>query len=206
MTDELTLQDLVTQSGINIRTIRYYMQEGLLQAPDTRGKYAHYSQYHVERLKMIQYLKGLHLPLQQIRNLLDSLTSEEILQLTQYQEIPSPTGSERKTAESTLNEDKTTGSDALEYIRNLQRAQENIRATTSNYSASAPTSSPLRSLNQKKSLIKNMSNMAGSKETWSRVVIGAGIELLLREPMDPDTELKTRELIEHARRLFKEKK
>ena len=70
MTDELTLEDLAVQRGLTLRTLRFYRQEGLLPGPDTRGKYARYSQQHLDRLELIRRMKDLRLPLQEIRQLI----------------------------------------------------------------------------------------------------------------------------------------
>ena len=47
MNDELTLEDLVNISGLPIRTVRFYIQEGLLPGPDSRGKNARYTEEHL---------------------------------------------------------------------------------------------------------------------------------------------------------------
>jgi DNA-binding transcriptional MerR regulator len=38
MTEDLILEDLVDQSGLSIRTLRYYMQEGLTRTGYSRKK------------------------------------------------------------------------------------------------------------------------------------------------------------------------
>lgn len=78
MTNEFTLDDLVTRSGLTIRTVRFYIQEGLLEGPDTRGRFSLYSQRHLDRLEVIKLLKELRLPLVEIRKLLDSMSPDEI--------------------------------------------------------------------------------------------------------------------------------
>ena len=62
MTEEYTIEDLENHSGIPTRTLHYYMQLGLLPGPDKRGKYASYSQEHIDRLDLILILKEMHLP------------------------------------------------------------------------------------------------------------------------------------------------
>jgi DNA-binding transcriptional MerR regulator len=51
MTDEFTLEELEKMSGLPIRTLRFYIQEGLLPGPDTRGKFARYSQKHLDTIR-----------------------------------------------------------------------------------------------------------------------------------------------------------
>lgn len=66
--NEYTLEDLAQQLGIHPRTIRSYIQQGLLRGPDTMGRNARYSVYHLQRLEQIKTLKDEHgLTLDEIR-------------------------------------------------------------------------------------------------------------------------------------------
>lgn len=76
-----TIGELARLADVTPRTIRYYTGEGLLPPPVTRGKYAMYSQDHLQRLRLIARLKAAYLPLGEIRIRLDQLTTEEIKQL-----------------------------------------------------------------------------------------------------------------------------
>jgi DNA-binding transcriptional MerR regulator len=62
MSIDYSLEELAKITGLSLRTLRYYMQEGILQRPDTHGKNARYSQKHLEQLEVIQRLKNLHVP------------------------------------------------------------------------------------------------------------------------------------------------
>ena len=64
-TDALSLPDLAELTGLSPRTIRSLISQDLLQGPTTRGRYATYGAYHVERLRAIRYLReaeGLTVP------------------------------------------------------------------------------------------------------------------------------------------------
>ena len=60
MTMELTysMSDLVQLTGLDARTIRYYISQGLLPKPLKRGRGADYSGIHLDRLKLIAVLKN----------------------------------------------------------------------------------------------------------------------------------------------------
>ena len=58
-----TLKTLCKVAGVSPRTVRYYIQQGLLPPPDRAGPGATYGQGHVDRLLLILRLKDQHLPL-----------------------------------------------------------------------------------------------------------------------------------------------
>ena len=67
--NEYSLEDLARHLDIQPRTIRSYIQQGLLRGPDTMGRNARYSAYHLKRLELIKTLT-LELP----ETLLEDLT------------------------------------------------------------------------------------------------------------------------------------
>lgn len=68
----IDLPELADRAGVSIRTVRYYIQQGLLAAPEGRGPGAHYTEEHVERLVFIKRLRREHLPLSEIRRILEA--------------------------------------------------------------------------------------------------------------------------------------
>ncbi len=61
--DKISIDDLTTLSGYSRRTIRYYIQIGLLDPPAGRGRGGFYNDSHVNKLKQIKSLneKGMSL-------------------------------------------------------------------------------------------------------------------------------------------------
>lgn len=84
-----TLADLERESGASGRTIRYYISLGLLQPAYGRGKMATYDSDHLLRLQLIQRLKEDHLPLNDIREKLSQLSSEDVARVLHVQLEPS---------------------------------------------------------------------------------------------------------------------
>ena len=74
--DPLDLTGLADRAGVSIRTVRYYIQQGLLPKPEARGPGAHYTEEHLDRLLLIKRLQREHLPLAEIRRVLDSSAGE----------------------------------------------------------------------------------------------------------------------------------
>ena len=83
-----TLQDLERESGASGRTIRYYISLGLLQPAYGRGKTATYDTDHLLRLKLIQRLKEERQPLNDIREQLSHLSSDDVARVLQAQLHP----------------------------------------------------------------------------------------------------------------------
>ncbi|MCC6314077.1 MAG: MerR family transcriptional regulator [Thermomicrobiales bacterium] len=73
-----TIADLAERTDITPRTIRYYIQEGLLSPAHGRGPSATYDLGHLGRLQAIALLKNNHLPLEAIRDRLAGLSDREI--------------------------------------------------------------------------------------------------------------------------------
>jgi DNA-binding transcriptional MerR regulator len=74
----LTVDELAARAAVPVRTVRFYIAEGLLPGASARGKGASYTQEHLDRLQLIRLLVARHLPLAEIRALLDRLPPAEV--------------------------------------------------------------------------------------------------------------------------------
>lgn len=74
-----SLDDLTELAGVTIRTVRYYISEGLLPPPLGAGPRSTYSDVHLNRLRLISRLKDAYLPLREIRRQLQGMTDEDIV-------------------------------------------------------------------------------------------------------------------------------
>lgn len=83
MVDEelLDLNELCTRTGVTARTVRYYIQNGLLHSPGQTGPGAKYDGGHLARLLLIRRLQQEHLPLAEIRRRLHALDDSAVEQL-----------------------------------------------------------------------------------------------------------------------------
>ena len=64
---KLSIGELVQASGVSRRTVRYYVQRGLLAPPLGAGRGHFYRPDHLEKLLLIKELQGRGLGLEQIR-------------------------------------------------------------------------------------------------------------------------------------------
>lgn len=68
-----------------VRTVRYYVAEGLLPGPGTRGKGATYGEEHLLRLLLIRQLVERRVPLKEIGERLSQLSTEDVRALVAQQ-------------------------------------------------------------------------------------------------------------------------
>jgi len=78
MPGNLKLEELAARAGVSARTVRYYIQRGLLQAPEFRGPDTNYDEHHLLALKAIRSLQDAHLPLDAIASVLRGKSADEL--------------------------------------------------------------------------------------------------------------------------------
>jgi DNA-binding transcriptional MerR regulator len=131
MPTEYTLSELAKLSAVSARTVRYYIQSGLLPAPVGAGPAARYTEAHLDRLRLIRKLQSSHLPLAEIRRRIESIPDDRIAAV----------------ADSVA--DEPPADSALDYISGLLRPAPAARAafvaeTPPAAAAAAPTTEPER--------------------------------------------------------------
>ena len=193
------ISELAKRTGVSTRTIRYYIDEGLLPQPEIQGKYAIFNDDYLVRLNLIKFLKDAYLPLREIKRILDSLSIPETRDMvskfeqnptlalselvTRFAELPSP-------ASVKYDFKITQHSSAKDYIQEvLQHNQVSAREPKVNFSSPAPAPQALRSPEP-------------ASESWQRVELAPGIELNIRQPLSLKVRKQVAELIETAKKLF----
>jgi DNA-binding transcriptional MerR regulator len=86
------LDELAAAAGVSPRTVRYYVQRGLLPAPAFRGRDTAYSGEHLLRLRAIKRLQERFLPLDAIQAELEKSSREELEGLAAGGDKPRPPG------------------------------------------------------------------------------------------------------------------
>ena len=122
------LQELSAEAGVTPRTVRYYIQQGLLPAPEPQGPATRYGQGHLDRLRLIRDLQAEHQPLAVIRQRLEELPDEDIHRLVRKLTRSSP-------------------SSAVEYVRSVlgdPTAPQLMARDSTALHATRPTTTPVR--------------------------------------------------------------
>ncbi|MFO0714355.1 MAG: MerR family transcriptional regulator [Sandaracinus sp.] len=87
------LEEVAKAAGVSPRTVRYYIQRGLLPPPRFRGPDTAYGDEHVVRLRAIRRLQEAYWPLDAIGGLFASKTEREIEAIADGSHVPAPSTS-----------------------------------------------------------------------------------------------------------------
>ena len=196
----LTIEELARRGGLSLRTLRYYIQEGLMPGPDTAGKYASYSQHHLDHITIIKRLKSLHLPLKEIRNLISNMTPRDMKRILQYQDtLYFQLGEEKVTKSPTKSPGEL--SSALEYIQDLEIRQSRLQSIANSPTILPRVQSEVK--NQKDfTSIHEQGELKTQKESWSKIILREGVELNIRETEASRYKNEIEELAKFAGKLF----
>jgi DNA-binding transcriptional MerR regulator len=89
-----TLTELCDMANVTKRTVRYYIQLGLLASPESQGPKAAYSHQHLITLRAIGLLKERHYPLAKIRSLLEGASTNDIEEVSDSLTAPKSSASD----------------------------------------------------------------------------------------------------------------
>ena len=194
MPAEYALTDLAKLAGVSTRTVRYYIAQGLLPSPTQAGPNSRYSDEHLERLRKIRRLQAAHLPLAEIRRLLEQLSTQEVTALS----------------DATTSYDDIASDTALDYIESLLRPRT-VGRPASIESTYAPTTFPGASINAQPPAAApapapapNQPSTEPDRAQWERISLDPDIELHVRRPLTRQHSKQVERLIAIARELLKE--
>ena len=86
----MTIDELSEQTGVPVRTIRYYITENLLPHSKSRGRGADYTEEHVLRLRLVSELSRKNVPIARQREMLALMTLDQVRAELAEVEPPSP--------------------------------------------------------------------------------------------------------------------
>ena len=81
-----TIEDLASVVAVPVRTIRFYISEGLIPGPEGRGKGTVYGEEHLQKLRLARRLSEQRVPLAEIRAQVAALTVDEVKSLMSDQD------------------------------------------------------------------------------------------------------------------------
>ncbi len=74
--EELTVEELSSRTGISVRNLRFYTTKGLVPPPTKRGRSAVYNGEHVARFELLQELQGHGLSLSAIERFFEGIPAD----------------------------------------------------------------------------------------------------------------------------------
>ena len=189
-----SLGDLADAVGIESRTVRSYIERGLLPGALTRGRAASYSKEHLSRLRFIKSLRRArpNIALSEIRILLQGFNPEQIHALA---------GGSIIAAARAIDESRQTAdADAVAAV--ADEACEVAR--TIDWDESAPT---LTGAERLVHLLREISGFMSPAPTsrvegWQRIAVTPDVELSVRTEFDANQLAAFRDLADLLRHLL----
>jgi DNA-binding transcriptional MerR regulator len=213
MPTDLTLAEISALADVPVRTIRYYLAQGLIPGPGREGPGTRYPVAVLHRLRLIRQLQREHLPLAEIRKRLVPLTDEEVEALA----VDAPAA--------------PPADDALEYIRRVlggpaaiasgprpagPRAPDTepgltrpspglLRAAIEPSLAQPIEPSPVEPVEPSPSAAPTQPAPAPlERSQWERIVLEPDVELHVRRPSSRIANKRVERLVAFARELLEE--
>lgn len=84
------LDDIAKEASVSPRTVRYYIQRGLLRAPEFRGADTSYDDDHVLHLRVIRQLQEAFWPLDAIQTFLAMSDKRSLEKVADGRAVPAP--------------------------------------------------------------------------------------------------------------------
>lgn len=180
----MLIGELARKANVSVRTIRFYISEGLLPAPQTRGRFTSYDEDALLRLQVIRYLKDAFLPLREIRDRLAGLGTDEVravlVELEKNSTMPQPSN-------------KSSAVDYIDQLTHRKTFPLNVSEPDKAYNAPLPSVPPR--LNQQP-------RRGPYPENWRHYRIAPGVIVLASDSLDVTIEKRLEELLQFASRLF----
>lgn len=218
-TATLTLSELAELGDVTSRTVRYYVQAGLLPSPGS-GPKARYGRQHLMRIRLIKQLQRRDIPLAKIRAVLEGLDDEGVEQQLASLQAPSDYGTLGRAALGRDSPDPATASTAapaVDYIRAVLEGRPGLPAPAARYAmpppaqrladqtladpgppapglATAPAPAPATT-----PLPAQM-----TRSQWERLPLSSDVELHIRRPLSRHQNKQVDRLIDFATELFEE--
>ena len=185
-----TIEELSEATGITARTIRYYTTEGLLATPETRGRYALYSEAHLQRLQLVVMLKAAYLPLTTIKERLSHVSNANVAALVKGE----PIAEDEEPAEESPSDAGDASPESETAAAYLQRVLSNRNEMKNTRSPRPPATFPG---------LREGEGADAPGEAWRHLEVFPGVELLFKVPVSAQVAARVEKLVQYAKNLSK---
>ncbi len=207
--DGITIHELSKMADVTVRTIRFYTDEGVLDEPAGRDRYARYTRRHYLQLAAAKALKGMFLPLRVIRDRLASLTDGELEAIAG----PVPTEHEARFTEAEHYSALELHSSS---IFSPMLSEESVIAPTlrdagvvrrysspprpRDFQAPFMAAAPIDNRSAETTSMAHLNTATTTSEVWHRIVISPTMELHVREDALQDEAGEVRRILASMRK------
>lgn len=175
-----SIKDLEENTGVRIRTIRFYIKAGAV-SPAT--SYATFGEIHLLQLQVISILLKRGIKLSGIKEALNGKTEEQL----------------RSALANTETDTGTWDMEALERVVGPQAKTPMHRNIS--FAAIGSNSSPEQIMPQSSNIFSRLTSTAAQEhETWQHLRPMDGIEVNIRDDVDPQTKELVKQLIAQLRK------
>lgn len=177
---ELTIEELAQRAGVPVRTVRYYIAEGILPPAGSRGKSATYGAEHLTKLLLARLLADRRVLLADIRDQVSQLTSAEARELLQRERAR-----DREVKKAERQSPRDFVSSLLDQAR-----RPPVRPVTSHAPqllAEADASRPAQATSPQ------------TASSWRRLELAPGVELHVRSDVEASQATLIRRLLREAK-------
>jgi len=179
------LPELCEQAGVTARTVRYYVQQGLLPAPGM-GPGTKYGRGHLDRLRLVRRLQKEHLPLAEIRKHLVRLDDAQVAAALLAT-------SDRQAARAPLAASA--------------RGPQGPRDSVADYVTGVLSGSPMPARRLAMSAPASRGEPGSApyeRDRWDRFRLTDDVEIHVRRPLSRETNRRVEKLLEAARDILGE--
>ncbi len=183
--ESFELSELCEQAGVTPRTVRYYVQQGLLPAPGM-GPGTKYGREHLDRLLLIRRLQREHLPLAEIRKHLARLDDAQVAAA-----LHATSGEKETDALVVESTGQPYGSreSVADYVAGVLH-EPRSSASHLAMSVSASRSEPRP--------------VSYERDRWDRYRLADDVEIHVRRPLSRETNRRVEKLLKAARNILGE--
>ena len=210
--DGITIHELSKMADVTVRTIRFYTDEGVLDEPAGRDRYARYTRRHYLQLAAAKALKGMFLPLRVSRDRLASLSDSEL------EAIAGPVPAEHEARFAEVESYSTLELHAANVFSPMLREESVLTPAPRDagvvrrysspprsqdfqlpFMAAAPAT-PVAHRSAETTSMAQLNSTTPTSEVWHRIVISPTMELHVREDALQDEAGEVRRILASMRK------
>jgi len=192
--EDFLIHQLADRVGVSIRTIRYYIAEGLLPPPEPRGRYATFNEEYRMRLELILKLKNTFLPLKEIRDRIAGLDPQQVREMLDQLGTGTPAQPvqvlDANPSQKMMVKETPLGG-ALDYLATKMNAPRLEVLQPDKVGRNVP---PKPSRPQRK--------QTSAVEHWQRIELVPGLEIHVRDAEEAVYRERIRQIVEFAQIQF----